>query len=132
VLGQQGRPAESLPHAAEALRLSQANGERLGEARAFNGSGQAISYFNQALTLRRELGDRWGEATTLAHLGDAHLAMGDIGMARDTWLYSVDILDQLGHPDAERIRDKLRDLKNSARSPSGPADQPWGSTTAFS
>ena len=104
----------------EARTLYRGLGDRRGESHALDSLGyanhalgrqqEAIASFDEALALRRELGDRWGEATTLAHLGDAHCATGDLLAAQDTWRYSVEILDQLGHPDADQIRAKLRDL----------------------
>ena len=104
----------------EARTLYRGLGDRRGESHALDSLGyanhalgrqqEAIASFDEALALRRELGDRWGEATTLAHLGDAHCATGDFLAAQDTWRYSVEILDQLGHPDADQIRAKLRDL----------------------
>jgi hypothetical protein len=35
--------------------------------------------------------------------------------ARDAWTYSAEILDQLGHPDAEQIRAKLLNLDDQDR-----------------
>lgn len=43
----------------------------------------------------------------LSDLAEAHLANGDPGAARDAWQQALDILDQLGHPDADDVRNKL-------------------------
>jgi CHAT domain-containing protein len=44
---------------------------RLGDAQ------QALDYYDQALPLRREAGDRAGQAITLTNIGAAHLSLGD-------------------------------------------------------
>jgi hypothetical protein len=50
-------------------------------------------------------GNRYGEATSLAYLGDIYQAAG---AARRAWQHALDILDQLDHPDADQVRAKLR------------------------
>ncbi len=68
----------------------------------------AVSHYQRALELFRRLEDRFYEADTLRHLGDTHHAAGDDDAARKAWRHAVQILDQLGHPDAEPVRSKLR------------------------
>jgi hypothetical protein len=58
----------------------------------------------------REGGDRYNEATILAHLGDTHHAAGHREAARDAWQQGLAILDQLAHPDADQVRTKLHNL----------------------
>ncbi len=121
----------AITYCAQALTLYRDLGDRRGESHTLDSLGyahdhlgrhqQAIACFDEALALRRELGDRWGQATTLARLGDAHHAVGDFGAARDVWLYSAEILDQLGHPDAGRVHQKLRNLDGSVRPDPRPA-----------
>jgi hypothetical protein len=55
----------------------------------------------------QELTDRFNEADTLNHLGDAHHDAGDIQAARATWARAVRILDEIDHPDGDRVRAKL-------------------------
>jgi predicted negative regulator of RcsB-dependent stress response len=57
--------------------------------------------------LFRELGDRYFEATTLVYLGDIHLDAGNREEARDAWQQALIILDDLDHPDAEPVREKI-------------------------
>jgi DNA-binding SARP family transcriptional activator len=71
---------------------------------------EAVGYLQRALDMRGELGDRWGQAETLNHLGEAYHAMGDLDKARDAWQRAVAILDDLGHPAADEVRARLRDL----------------------
>jgi tetratricopeptide (TPR) repeat protein len=68
----QGRYRDALAHSEEALRLFQRVGDRVGQARALNGTGwihaqlgdhqRSLACCEQAVALMRELGDRHGEA----------------------------------------------------------------------
>ncbi|MET8563097.1 hypothetical protein ABZV75_21790 [Streptomyces flaveolus] len=40
-------------------------------------------------------------------MGDTHLATGDREGARAAWEQALALLDRLGHPDAERVRERL-------------------------
>jgi len=60
-----------------------------------------------ALDLYRLLDDRYEQAATLARLGDTHAAAGDEKAARSRWHQALDLLDELHHPDGDRLRDKL-------------------------
>jgi tetratricopeptide (TPR) repeat protein len=71
---------------------------------------EAAACYRRALGLRREIGDRWGQAETLGHIGDAQLAAGQPGEARAAWEEALAILDDLGHPEAGRVRAKLAEL----------------------
>jgi hypothetical protein len=68
--------------------------------------------YRQALEIRRELGDRFHQAVTLAHLGDTlHAAAADDRpAARSCWPQALAIIDDLEHPDAEPLRDTLANL----------------------
>jgi hypothetical protein len=56
----------------------------------------------------REACDRYREAFALAGLGDAQHAAGNDANARHAWRQALVIFDDLGHPDAEAVRAKLR------------------------
>jgi tetratricopeptide (TPR) repeat protein len=70
--------------------------------------GTAIACYERAVELRRVFGDRYYEADTLTHLGDAHQANADTMRARAAWQQALAILTELDHPQAELVRDKLR------------------------
>lgn len=57
--------------------------------------------------LHRALGDRYDEGEVLTHLGDTHEALGDRLAARTAWRQALDVYDEIGHPDAEQLRNKL-------------------------
>jgi DNA-binding SARP family transcriptional activator/tetratricopeptide (TPR) repeat protein len=68
---------------------------------------EAVMFFRRAIEAYRELSDRYGEAETLVHLGDLHEAVGDSDAARAAWRNALATLDDLGHPDSDRVRAKL-------------------------
>jgi tetratricopeptide (TPR) repeat protein len=67
----------------------------------------ALDYYQQALRLFSDLGDRYKETETLSSLGDTHHAGGDTAAARECWQRALAILADLGHPDAGTVRAKL-------------------------
>ncbi|TVT52811.1 tetratricopeptide repeat protein [Amycolatopsis rhizosphaerae] len=68
---------------------------------------QAESWYRRAIALYRRVGTRHYESRTLARIGDGHLGRGELGEARRNWRKASELLDSLGLPDTERIRDKL-------------------------
>lgn len=69
--------------------------------------GPGTGNYEQALELFRLDGDRSGEAGTGACLGDAHHAAGDDERAERAWRSALPLLDELGLPDAARVRAEL-------------------------
>jgi len=57
----------------------------------------------------RQLADRYNEAVTLDHLGDVHRSAPDLDAARWAWTQALRTLEELDHPDGDRVRAKLRD-----------------------
>jgi DNA-binding SARP family transcriptional activator len=76
---------------------------------------EAVRNYQLAVSLFRRLGVRVSEAETLARLGDTRQAAGHPDAAREAWSRALEILDDLGHPGAEEVRAKLRQI--------GPADR---------
>ncbi|MES4886321.1 BTAD domain-containing putative transcriptional regulator [Streptomyces sp. NPDC000349] len=72
---------------------------------------EAIERYEQALEAHRDVANQWGEGHTLSNLGDAQLATSEPGAARDSWLKALAIWEELDHPDAESMRDRLRYLE---------------------
>jgi DNA-binding SARP family transcriptional activator/tetratricopeptide (TPR) repeat protein len=101
-----------------ALAGSQEAGERSWESAAWDSLGyihhrlgrhqRAVSCYERSLDLCRELADRYNEAGTLDRLGDVHGSAGDLGAARWAWTQALRTLDEIDHPDGERVRAKLR------------------------
>jgi DNA-binding SARP family transcriptional activator/tetratricopeptide (TPR) repeat protein len=77
--------------------------------------GQATVCYGNALSLLRELADRNGMAETLTHLGDAQRTRAP-DAARSSWQQALGILTDLGHPAADTVRARLRDLERTTAS----------------
>jgi DNA-binding SARP family transcriptional activator/tetratricopeptide (TPR) repeat protein len=117
-LAELGRPAEALWYCEESLRLHGDIGDVQCIAGSFDSLGyvqhrlgdyqRAIVSYSESLARYRQLDDRYNQASTLARLGDTHEAVGDRAAAREVWLRALAILDELGHPDAEEIRFRVR------------------------
>ncbi|RAO19261.1 Regulatory protein AfsR [Micromonospora noduli] len=114
---QLGRYEPALGHCREALALLRTTGDRHGEANTWDSLGfiharladhrAAIRCFQRAIGLYRRVSDRYDEADTLSRLGGSRQAVGDAAGAARTWRRALGILDDLGHPDAERVRELL-------------------------
>ncbi|MEU8423859.1 tetratricopeptide repeat protein [Micromonospora sp. NPDC048835] len=114
---QLGQYEPALGHCREALRLLRTTGDRHGEANTWDSLGfiharlgehrAAIRCFQRAIGLYRQVSDRFDEADTLSRLGESRQAVGDTTGAARSWRRAVGILDDLGHPAAERVRDLL-------------------------
>jgi hypothetical protein len=101
--------------AGAALAISRAIGDRVGEAGALNSVGWHYAHggeYHQAQGLFRELGDNFNTACTLTRLGDNRHHAADPATARDAWHQALQILDELQHPDADRVRTKLGQLSD--------------------
>jgi DNA-binding SARP family transcriptional activator/tetratricopeptide (TPR) repeat protein len=82
--------------------------DSLGYARHHLGHhAQAVTCFEYAVAMYEDLGDRYQVANSLARLGDTLHAAGDHPTAHDAWNRALDILTDLEHPDAERVRARI-------------------------
>ncbi|MGI5151567.1 BTAD domain-containing putative transcriptional regulator [Plantactinospora sp. CA-294935] len=70
----------------------------------------AIEHYQRAVERCHEFGNRQQEAVKLTHLGEAHQAAGDDEATRRTWQRALAILDEVGHPDAARLRTRVSAL----------------------
>jgi DNA-binding SARP family transcriptional activator/tetratricopeptide (TPR) repeat protein len=108
---------QALTYCQRALTLHHQLNDSRGEAMTRVGLGythrrlghhsQAVTCFQHALELFRAIGDRYWETIALSSLGDTHHAAGQPDAARAAWQQALRVLDQLNHPDAERVRGKL-------------------------
>jgi DNA-binding SARP family transcriptional activator len=115
-----GEHEQALTYCQPALTLNQELGNRRGEAATWDSlgyahhhlgdHGEAVTCYCRAIELYRLTGDRYNEADTLTHLADTRHATGDTRAARETWDRALRILDDLDHPDADRVRARLRAL----------------------
>jgi tetratricopeptide (TPR) repeat protein len=101
----------------QAIELCQAIGYSPGEAGTWDTLGvvlqrlgahdEAVPCFLRAVTLDREMGNRYDLAMALAHLGETYACTGDQGGAREAWDESLLILLALHHPAAGAVRGQL-------------------------
>ncbi|WP_158839569.1 AfsR/SARP family transcriptional regulator [Saccharothrix deserti] len=113
-----GEPRLALGHCERALALVRELGDVFGEAATLDSLGlihhhlgnldEAVHHYRSALPLYRAVGERYEEAATLDRLGDTHQAANDLREAHQAWTRAVAVLDDLGNPDAARVRAKLR------------------------
>ncbi len=116
---QLGNYQQTLTYCEQALASWAALGDRYGQANAWDSLGyahhhlgyhaEAAEYYQKALVPYRDLGDRYYEAGTLTRLGEAYQAAGEVDSARDAWQRALTILEQVNHPDADKVRTKLHD-----------------------
>ncbi|MGI5458529.1 AfsR/SARP family transcriptional regulator [Streptomyces sp. CA-249302] len=105
--------------------LSQGN--RYGEAGCWDSLGiarhhlgehrRAVAAYQCALRLYREVGDTFGEAGTLRHLGDTYLVTGDPGSARTVWERALRLLARTDPTAAEELRTRLTALGDEVPAP---------------
>ncbi len=108
---------QALMRSKQALALQRELGDRCGEAHTWDSLGyshyqlghhaKSTSCYQQAASLFAEIGDRTGQAETLTHLGDMRSEAGSRQDAVAVWRQALHILDEIQHPDADQVRDKL-------------------------
>ena len=129
VLARLGSAEQGREHCTQAVELYGELGDRGGMADAWHSLGtvhrhlsehvEAIACFQQALMLSAELGDLWGQAYRLIHVGDTHDDAGELSAARECWQQALEMLGDLQHPDADRIRARLHDTAGMTASDAG-------------
>jgi transcriptional regulator with XRE-family HTH domain len=121
----------------EALSLCRSLGYTPGEAGTLDTLGcvyqrlarypSAVECFSRALELGELSGNRLLLANTLGHLAETHVAAGNVAAARAAWASALEAYDDLRHRDADKVREKLRELLlsplNSPRAAEGPRNE---------
>ncbi|MGI5457074.1 AfsR/SARP family transcriptional regulator [Streptomyces sp. CA-249302] len=117
-LAKLGDHREALASCRQALAAVQEIGDLNGEAHTWDSLGyvhrllgrftEAVDCYEQALRLFRKTGDLRSEAIGLAYLGDTLEAAGEPEAARGAWTRALAVFDELGLPEADPLRDRLR------------------------
>jgi tetratricopeptide (TPR) repeat protein len=115
-LRRQGRIAEAVDAAEEAVALFDSEGDSQGRALASNSLGialskagrhaEAIDAFDKALALLADAGDRHHEGQVLVNLGAVHRRVGGTEAARFCWVRALERLEP-GTPESERTAELL-------------------------
>ena len=123
-LAELGDYDQSLAHCQKALVLVWELGDLSTQAHTWDSLGyiylhlnrhlQAAGCYQHAILLFSATGDLYGEAASLSCLGDVHDAVGAGGAARRAWMRALDIFGRLDHPDANKVRAKLRSRSRDA------------------
>jgi transcriptional regulator with XRE-family HTH domain/tetratricopeptide (TPR) repeat protein len=110
----------------QAIELCRSIGYSPGEAGTWDTLGvvwqrlgdhaQAKACFLNAVTLDREMGNRFDLAMVLLHLGDSCASTGDVGGAGEAWEESMAILQALHHPAAGEVSGRLATLTQASSS----------------
>jgi tetratricopeptide (TPR) repeat protein len=77
----------------------------------------AVAFYRDALHNYTITGDRVSEATTLTHLADTQLALGNLDAVAASWRHALEILDDLGRPAPANLRARLNDLETTGGQP---------------
>jgi transcriptional regulator with XRE-family HTH domain/tetratricopeptide (TPR) repeat protein len=117
---QLGDLSEARAFCLQAIELCQAIGYSPGEAGTWDTLGvvlqrlglhsDAVPCFLRAVTLDREMGNRYDLAMALVHLGETYESTGDLRGAREAWDESLLIFRALHHPAALGVRGRLTAL----------------------
>jgi transcriptional regulator with XRE-family HTH domain len=93
--------------------------------------GDAVTCFRRAISLDREMGNRYDLAMVLAHLGETYVAVDDLAGAREAWDESLQILRALHHPSAPMVHGRLTALSSGQLTAKmGPLGVPAGEADA--
>ncbi|MEU8660726.1 AfsR/SARP family transcriptional regulator [Actinoplanes philippinensis] len=118
---QAGDYPQSLHECAKVLAIAEVEGPSVSYAAALDtigychlqqgDPGAAVTYFQDSLAAAQAIGHIRGvEPLVRHHLGDAHLAAGDVTAARQVWEQALEIADELDVSTARKIRAKLAAL----------------------
>lgn len=114
----------ALEHAEQAVELYRGLDDERGltytldtAGRAYEGLGDlasAVRAYAEAVAVAVRRGPSFNLAENLTHLGDACHANGDLRAALDAWSRAAAVLHDIGHPRAEVLSTRVRDLSVSA------------------
>ena len=77
--------------------------------RSWGETRRAIDYFEQDLSISREIGNRRGEGIALSNLGKAYADLGETRRAVALAEQALKIFEQIEDPNAEMVRRALAD-----------------------
>jgi DNA-binding SARP family transcriptional activator len=115
----------AVDHLSQALALYRQNGNQHGEiitlrslAEGLHGAGQpdaARAELATALRLAADTGNTYHQATAHRDLADSHHSVGQDEQARHHWQQALALYTQLGAPEADQVRSRLRTQEAKAQ-----------------
>lgn len=118
-----GRLIEAEQHTREGLQIGRDIGDAHAEAEGLNGLGdichdagrfdEAITHHTAALQVASFCGDRDQYARAHDGLGRTNLATGKTEAAHDHWTEALKVYEEVGVPEAQRVRTSLAELNTS-------------------
>ncbi|MFD7815443.1 BTAD domain-containing putative transcriptional regulator [Streptomyces sp. NPDC059785] len=109
------RQAVQIAHRIGNLNVEAASWDSLGVAHHRLGrEPEALRALHRALGHYRSLNDAYLIADTLVHIGNVH-SPASPDKARQSWTEALAILDSLGHPEGDLIRERLKDVDGGPR-----------------
>jgi len=72
---------------------------------------EALSYYEQALAIRREVGDRGGEGETLWNIGALYFEQSHYDVALASFLLARDIFDEVQSPNRDSVQSWIDGLR---------------------
>ena len=75
---------------------------------------RAIEFYQQALAISKEIGDRRAEGSHLGNLGNAYAALGQVGRAIECMAAALAIFEEIKSPHAAQARELLAQLRGEA------------------
>lgn len=110
--------------AATALEPDRRAGDRPGEAPALHGLGEvaarddlpaARTFYEQALSVRQAIGDRFGQTAVLKDLAEIDLGQGAAAKAARTLERAADLIEEIDPAEAGELRRRAARARDSAR-----------------
>ena len=92
-------------------RAGKRHADNIGACTAAGRAQRALEYYGQALPIRREVGDRAGEAVTRYNVAMIHRAQGDLGRAVAELEQVVELDRQVSHPDLQSDTEMLHRVR---------------------
>ncbi|GIF39292.1 ATP-binding protein [Actinoplanes xinjiangensis] len=118
-----GRHREAVEHCDKALGMLRQIGDRQGQADTLDSLGHAyrglgdlaasVESYRRAVAMYAEIGNLPAEAATLEYLGAVFVTMGEHGRAAESWRHALKIKRDLGLPGAEKLLQRLEDLRGA-------------------
>jgi tetratricopeptide (TPR) repeat protein len=122
----QGDHEQALQYYEQCLPIRQEVGDKIGVGQTLNNIAaiyhdqgdltRTVKYLEQDLAICRELGNRDGEARSCWNIGLTYEDLGDLVKAEEYITLTVEIAEAISHPELEKYRDGLEQVRATLNS----------------